>query len=391
MTIKSAVRTASLLAVVLLSVPAFAGTATYLGTHTAANVQIPAAGLAGGQGGATVTYTGGNIEITGDGAAFDRIPLPDGSGGRVDFFDDDFTWEFTIESVTGVGEIAVGSLPGAYVQFDGTNGGGDGVQPIDVWVYTVDNGGTPTLVGTDQLFNQPTIAGSSTSAVTYPVTVTIVGSGTTATVTAEDATMTTLNLGTFTLEDGNDYYPSIFINGLLDGSTPNSVTIAFSSIVVTGPNVPDINVPPPPPVPNATITRDAAIDDAFVSGSGTWSVEFDEDVQFVDDADFEILDSGDAEHTTGPTVTANSASSYTVAVGGVTGAAGGVSLTFLGPGTSDGSPVESISSGELAPAVNGPQYTNLPLPAATNWVLVLLALTLAFAAAVVIRRRALKQ
>jgi len=67
------------------------------------------------------------------------------------------------------------------------------------------------------------------------------------------------------------------------------------------------------------------------------------------------------------------------------GDAGLVGLNFLG------NDVASISSGELAPAVNGPAYTNLPLPAATNWVLVLTALALAFAAAAMIRRRALKQ
>jgi len=92
----------------------------------------------------------------------------------------------------------------------------------------------------------------------------------------------------------------------------------------------------------------------------------------------------EAQHSTGPTVTANSASSYTVAVGGVTGAAGSVTLNFLG------NDVESIASGELAPAVNGPQYTNVPLPAANWWALILVTFALAFAAAIVIRRNALK-
>ena len=120
-------------------------------------------------------------------------------------------------------------------------------------------------------------------------------------------------------------------------------------------------------------------------GSATWSVEFDEDVINVTDDDFEIVDSGDAMHSSGPTVTVNSASSYTVAVGGVTGDAGGVSLNLK-----SGTDVESVATGELASGVIGPTYTNLPLPTAGEWMLVLTALALAFAAAVMIRKRALK-
>ena len=81
MTFKNAVGIASLLAVVLLAVPAVAGTATYLGTHTASDAQIGDVG-APAFGSMTATYAGATIDLAGgtDGIenVFNHRPLADG-------------------------------------------------------------------------------------------------------------------------------------------------------------------------------------------------------------------------------------------------------------------------------------------------------------------------
>ena len=140
------------------------------------------------------------------------------------------------------------------------------------------------------------------------------------------------------------------------------------------------------PGPTAMITRVGAVDSAFTGGSGSWTVEFSEDVINVTNDDFSLSTFGDAVVGTGPTVTGGPAS-YTAAIGGVTGASGTIILNFeVGDVVSvaDGTPAE--------PASGGAQWFSnvVPAPAAMGWVLVFLGVVLALAAAVVIRKRALK-
>ena len=372
MTTKSPVKTVSLLAVVLLSVPAFAGTATYLGTHDASYVRLDGTSVFSP---ADVTYAGGTINLSSSTAGFSGAQLPDESNNAITLSGDG-VYTCVIDSVD-IGTMTAGQdfvgfgldeplLISSQPFFGITPDGAGGLNAS----FGIGTTSSLPSTGPGNIFFGP---------ITLPATVVMTKTGTLLSITIDGVPFGTPAILASALIE---YAPRIWDTG------PGDPTISFTSIEVVSVGTVDVNQPP---VPRATITQDGAIDEAFVSGSATWSVEFDDDVQFVGDGDFEIVDGGDAAHTTGPTVTANSASSYTVAVGGVTGAAGSVHLNFLGPGTPDGSPVESISSGELAPAVNGPQYTNLPLPAATNWALVLLALTLSFAAAVMIRRHALKQ
>ena len=137
--------------------------------------------------------------------------------------------------------------------------------------------------------------------------------------------------------------------------------------------------------PTPTITRDQVIDWAFTNGSGSWSVEFSEDVEFVVDADFSLdLSLGNAV-ASGPTVTGAGAS-YTASISGVSGT-GTIILNF------DPIDVVAVVGGEAAEPASGVSqwFSNVvPAPAAMGWVLVFLAVVLALAAAVMLRRKGLK-
>ena len=139
--------------------------------------------------------------------------------------------------------------------------------------------------------------------------------------------------------------------------------------------------------PTATITRDGAVDSAFTDTTGSWTVGFSEDVINVTDDDFSLSTLGDAVVGTGPTVTGGPAS-YTVSIGSVTGSAGTISLNF------DVGDVVAAADGTTAalPASSGSQWFSnvVPAPAALGWVLVFLGIVLALAAAVMLRRKALK-
>ena len=138
--------------------------------------------------------------------------------------------------------------------------------------------------------------------------------------------------------------------------------------------------------PTTTITRDGAVDSAFTSGSGSWTVDFSEDVINVDGADFSLSTLGDAIVGSGPTVTGGPAS-YTVSIASVTGSAGTIVLNF-----NVGDVVSTADGIAPAPASAGSQWFSnvVPAPAAMGWVLVFLGIVLALAAAVMLRRKALK-
>ena len=144
-------------------------------------------------------------------------------------------------------------------------------------------------------------------------------------------------------------------------------------------------VMPPGPGPTATITRDQVVDWAFTNGSGSWTVEFNDDVLNVDDADFSLdLSLGNAV-ASGPTVTGAGAS-YTASISGVSGT-GTIILNF------DPIDVVAVVGGEAAEPASGVSqwFSNVvPAPAAMGWVLVFLAVVLALAAAVMLRRKGLK-
>ena len=118
MTFKKAVRTASLLAVVLLAVPAFAGTATYLGTHTASDVQIDGADFldfGAGFGPSMVTYTGGLIIFeTIDAGDFSGVQLPDSLGNAIELTGDG-TFTVVIDSIDVADMTADGDFVGIYL------------------------------------------------------------------------------------------------------------------------------------------------------------------------------------------------------------------------------------------------------------------------------------
>ena len=144
-------------------------------------------------------------------------------------------------------------------------------------------------------------------------------------------------------------------------------------------------VMPPGPGPTATITRDQVVDWAFTNGSGSWTVEFNDDVLNVDDADFSLdLSLGNAV-ASGPTVTGAGAS-YTASISGVSGT-GTIILNF------DPIDVVAVVGGKPAEPTSGVSqwFSNVvPAPAAMGLVLVFLAVVLVLAAAVMLRRKGLK-
>ena len=135
--------------------------------------------------------------------------------------------------------------------------------------------------------------------------------------------------------------------------------------------------------PAPSFTRDGAIDSAILMGSGSWTVDFGEDVENVSDGDFSLILVGDVSVGSGPTV-AGGPASYTVSIGGVTGTVGSIALKFTS------NDVVSTSSGLPAQSVSGAPYSTFPLSAANRWTILFLTITLTLAAAVVIRRKALK-
>ncbi len=136
--------------------------------------------------------------------------------------------------------------------------------------------------------------------------------------------------------------------------------------------------------PSTSISRVGAADNAFTFGSGSWTVDFSEDVNNVTSDDFSLTTLGDAAIATGPTVSGAGAS-YTVDITGVTGSAGTIILHF------DVGDVVSLAGGLPAKPARGPWFSNVvPASAAMGWVLVFLGVVLASTGAAVIRKKALK-
>ncbi len=139
-----------------------------------------------------------------------------------------------------------------------------------------------------------------------------------------------------------------------------------------------------PSPPTVTIARVGATDSAFVDTTGSWTVDFSENVSGVTSDDFSLNETDTANASGGPTL-GGSSPSFTVGITGVSGT-GTIGLNFLVNDV-----VATVTS--LAPAAqnNAAAFSNVvPAPAATSWVLVFLGVVLALAAAVVIRKRGLK-
>ena len=381
MTFKNAVRIASLLAVVLLAVPAVAGTATYLGTHTASDAQIGDVG-APAFGSMTATYAGATIDLAGGTDGISEALFPDGAGGALSFGTGDFTITMVIESAN-LPDFNAGPVAWAIYANQGAPNA-DTANTVDIrdgWGYVANDAGADVIVGSRELYPDLTLTGASP--VSFPVTLTIARTGTTLTISADDGAVVDLNTGT--VEAADIMYPRLFF------FDPTGVGISgemsVSLIEISGANIPDVNLPPPPMGPTATITRDGAVDSAFTDTTGSWTVGFSEDVINVTDDDFSLSTLGDAVIGSGPTVTGGPAS-YTVSIASVTGSAGTISLNF------DVGDVVASADGTTAalPASSGTQWFSnvVPAPAAMGWVLVFLGIVLALAAAVMLRRKALK-
>ena len=139
-----------------------------------------------------------------------------------------------------------------------------------------------------------------------------------------------------------------------------------------------------PARPTVTIARVGDLDSPFVDTTGSWTVDFSEDVTGVTDDDFTLETTGDAAASGGPTVSGGPAS-YTVDITGVSGT-GSIGLNFL---VND---VVATATG-LAPVGqnNAAAFTNVvPAPAAKGWVLVFLGVVLTLAAVAMLRKKALK-
>ena len=368
MTFKRAVKAVSLLAAVLLAVPAFAGTATYLGTHTASDVQIDGADfldLGAGFGPSLVTYTGGLIVFeTIDPGVFSGVQLPDSLGNAIELTGDG-TYTVVIDSIDIADMSADADFLGFYLDETGAN-----TSQVFFGITPDGSGGWNAGLGGPDAVNTPGNQGP----MTLPATVVLTRTGAVITATVNGTDLP----ATVTLVDpAVAHFTRVYFNG---GSSP---IIRYTSIEVTGVGIPDVNQPMGP---TATIARDQVVDWAFTNGSGSWTVEFSEDVLNVDGADFSLTTLGDAVVGIAPTVTGGPAS-YTASIGGVTGASGTIILNFeVGDVVSvaDGTPAE--------PASGGAQWFSnvVPAPAAMGWVLVFLGIVLALAAAVAIRRKALK-
>lgn len=175
--------------------------------------------------------------------------------------------------------------------------------------------------------------------ITLPATVVLTRTGATVVATIDGVTF-----GTAVLDDaGVLLFPTVFDEG------PGNGSISFSSIVVTGASIPDVNDPPAPPAPSLAISRNGAVDSAFIDGSASWSVTFSEEVTFVTDDDFSLTLTGDA-NADAPTVALAklTGTAFTVTAANVTGIEGTLRLNFNG-----GTDVETVADSTAVEGMQG--------------------------------------
>ncbi|MCH9038696.1 MAG: hypothetical protein IIC23_04830, partial [Chloroflexi bacterium] len=173
---------AIVLTMALVCAPAFAGTAIYVGSHTAADAQIGDVGPPA-FGAITITYAGATIDFAGGTAGISEALFPDGAGGALSFGTGDFTITMVIESAN-LPDFNAGPVAWAIYANQGApnadTANGPGV--LDGWGYVANDGGTDVIVGSRELYPDLTLAGAQ--AVTFPVTLTIARSGTALTISA---------------------------------------------------------------------------------------------------------------------------------------------------------------------------------------------------------------
>ena len=238
----------ALLTMTLVCGTAFAGTATYVGTHTASDARI--GDSAPSEGNMVVEYAGATINFSADGSNSGQR-FPDGAGGLISFGTSDFVITLVIESAT-LPDFNL--APIAYAIYAnqgdaGTFGGARADTPnnagtTDAWAYLTNDDGTYTIAGSRALYPDLTLDSPNiTSPVTFPVTLTIERSDSTnITISAVDAAKAVLDLGTSTVDAADIMYPRLFFfdpNGASDPGTSMSISLAQLS----GDSVPDVNLP----------------------------------------------------------------------------------------------------------------------------------------------------
>jgi hypothetical protein len=227
----------------------------------------------------------------------------------------------------------------------------------------VNDAGTDVIVGSYANL-PPTITPPDIALpITYPVTLTIERFERTVTTSAVDAAKAVLDLGTNDATNASAYDPRITFGRLDGGPTAFLASMTVSLIEFSGDNVPDVNLPPPPPSVSS-ITRTGAIDEAFTSGTAEWEVTFSETVKNVTGDDFTRVLTGDATADE-PTVAPLSGTGrvFTVTAANVGALGGGIQtiglnfkdetdvVTTVGDAPIGGSAGPAYSFGVTMPAV----------------------------------------
>lgn len=228
MTIKSAVKAASLLAAVILAVPAFAGTATYLGTHTASDVQID--GTATFDAG-IVSYSGGLIRAESSTTAWSGMQLPDSSNNPVTSTGSG-TFTAVIQSVN-LNTMGDADHLGFYYDQDIFS------DSQVLFGITTDNaGGFTASMGLGQGNSLVDLNPGNIirAPITLPATVVLTRAGFSITATVNGNFFGTAAIASST----EPLWARVFDSGGGNGQ------IRFSSLVVTGVGIPDINFNPGP-------------------------------------------------------------------------------------------------------------------------------------------------
>ncbi len=217
---------------ILTAVPAFAGTATYVGSHTAGDARLT--DYPPGLGNMVVNYDGANISFSADGGV-SYVIFPDEAGEEVSFGRGDYVFTMVIESATLPDYNVTPVMFGVMTMAENDTG---------QWAYVANDAGADLIVGSTQKVLEWTITPPAiASPVTFPVTLTIERSGTTMTTSAVDAEKAVLDLGTNTLVPPVDFMgPRIFFFDSDGVSVPGS-SMTVSLIEISGDLVPDVNQP----------------------------------------------------------------------------------------------------------------------------------------------------
>jgi hypothetical protein len=135
----------SLFAVALLALPAFAGTATYVGSHTAGDVRLTECPECFGN--MVVNYDGANISFSADGGT-SFIAFTDEAGEWISFGRGDYVFTMVIESATLPDYNVTPVMFGVMTMAE---------PPFGQWAYVANDAGADLIVGSTQNFLEWTI------------------------------------------------------------------------------------------------------------------------------------------------------------------------------------------------------------------------------------------